>query len=219
MAVAVCQLRKRRIIMKRPRHALFVVGTVFTFLALAPVGFGQPPAETPLTAPYSGETRWGVDDERGNGNTQGFDTRLRCAAQLAQPRARVYELGRVVSGTMPQNPFGDAPVALQYLATRGIPFTSHAGNGEVFSGGIGSQGTQFDALGHFGFLDAPWSGTGPFPAERVRYYNGFTQAQVKPSTDAPLRRLGVDKAVPIVTTPSCWTPWPIAGGGSSPASG
>ena len=56
----------------------------------------------------------------------------------------------------PQNPFGDAPVALQYLGTRGIPFTRHAGNGEVFTGGIGSQGTQFDALGHFGFLDAPW---------------------------------------------------------------
>jgi len=37
------------------------------------------------------------------------------------------------------------------LATRGIPFTRHAGNGEVFSGGIGSQGTQFDALGHFAF--------------------------------------------------------------------
>jgi hypothetical protein len=101
---------------------------------------------------------------------------------------------------MPQNPVGDAPVALEYLGTRGIPFTRHAGNGEVFTGGIGSQGTQFDALGHFGFLDAPWPGTEPFPAERVRYYNGFTQAQVKPSADAPLRRLGVDKAVPIVTS-------------------
>jgi kynurenine formamidase len=186
--------------MNRSRHALFVLGSLFMFLALAPVGYGQPQAEAQLTAPLSGATRWGAGDERGNGNTQGLDTRLRCAAQLAQPRARVYELGRVVSGTMPQNPFGDAPVDLQYLATRGIPFTRHAGNGEVFSGGIGSQGTQFDALGHFGFLDAPWPGTGPFPAERVRYYNGFTQAQVKPSTDAPLRKLGVDKAVPIVTS-------------------
>ena len=117
------------------------------------MGYGQPQAEAPLTATSSGASRWGIDDERGNGNTQGFDTRLRCASYLAQPTARVYELGRVISATMPQNPFGDAPVALHYLATRGIPFTKHAGNGEVFSGGIGSQGTQFDALGHFGFLE------------------------------------------------------------------
>jgi hypothetical protein len=179
--------------------------------ALVHAGDGQAQAE----GQSAGNTRWGVDDERGNGNTQGVNTRLRCAADLAQPTARVYELGRVVSATMPQNPFGDAPVALQYLGTRGIPFTRHAGNGEVFTGGIGSQGTQFDALGHFGFLDAPWSGTGPFPAERVRYYNGFTPAQVKPSADAPLRRLGIDKAVPIVTSAVMLLPLRILGGAGS----
>ena len=68
------------------------------------------------------------------------------------------------------------------------------------SGGLGSQGTQFDALGHFGFLDVAWPGTGSFPAEQVRYYNGFTQSDVKPVADGPLRKLGVDKAVPIVTS-------------------
>src|SRR5262245_30305639 len=150
----------------------------------------------PLPGPYG----WGAGDERGNGNTQGLATRLRCAAHLADPRARVYELGRTVSSTMPQNPFGDAPVDVQYLATRGIPGTKHAGNGEVLSGGIGSQGTQFDALGHFGFLDAPWPGTTPFPAEGVRYYNDFTQPQVKHSADRPLQKLGVDKTIPIVTS-------------------
>ena len=186
--------------MNQLKYARLGPGVLFVLLALPPAGYGQPQAEAPSTMTVSGASRWGEGDERGNGNTQGFYTRLRCATQLAQPRARVYELGRVVSATMPQNPFGDAPVALEYLATRGIPFTKHAGNGEVFSGGIGSQGTQFDALGHFGFLDEPWSGTGPFPATRVRYYNGFTQAQVKPSADAPLQKLGVDKAVPIVTS-------------------
>jgi kynurenine formamidase len=186
--------------MNRPTHTHPVLVVLFTFLALAPFVYGQPQATAALTASLPSATHWGIDDERGNGNTQGVDTRLRCAEQLAQPRSRVYELGRVVSASMPQNPFGDAPVALQYLATRGIPFTKHAGNGEVFSGGIGSQATQFDALGHFGFLPEPWPGAGPFPAERVRYYNGFTQAQVKPSADGPLRRLGIDKAVPIVTS-------------------
>jgi kynurenine formamidase len=183
---------RQEIDMNRSKQALFALGVLF--LDLVRIGYAQPQAEMPSSSP------WGVSDERGNGNTQGVETRLRCASYLAQPAARVYELGRVVSGTMPQNPFGDAPVALQHLATRGIPFTKHAGNGEVFSGGIGSQGTQFDALGHFGFLDTPWPGSEPFPADRVRYYNGFTQAQVKPSADAPLQKLGVDKVVPIVTS-------------------
>ena len=51
-----------------------------------------------------GATGWGPGDERGNGNTQGLATRLRCAAYLAHPKSRVYELGRIVSHTMPQNP-------------------------------------------------------------------------------------------------------------------
>ena len=155
---------------------------------------------TQAAVPLPGPGGWGADDEQGNGNTQGLATRMRCAASLAHPRSRVYELGRVLSQTMPQNPFGDAPVSVDYLPTRGIPFTKHAGNGEVFSGGVGSQGTQFDALGHFGVLDAPWLGSEPFPADHVTYYNGLTQAQVKPSVGAPLRRLGVDKAVPVVTS-------------------
>ena len=173
---------------------------LLAFLALAHVSYAQPQAREPLIETPSQASPWGLNDERGNGNTQGADTRQRCASFLAHPMARVYELGRVVSATMPQNPFGDAPVSLHYLATRGIPFTKHAGNGEVFSGGIGSQGTQFDALGHFGFLSAPWPGTEPFPAERVRYYNGFSQAQVKPAADGPLLKLGIDKVVPIVTS-------------------
>jgi hypothetical protein len=76
--------------------------------------------------PLPGPAGWGADDERGNGNTQGLATRLRFAASLVHPQSRVYELGRVVSSTMPQNPFGDAPVELDYLSTRGIPFTRHA---------------------------------------------------------------------------------------------
>lgn len=159
---------------------------------------GAPAA--PFGVPLQGPGGWGAGDERGNGNTQSFATRLRCAAQLAHPHARVYEIGRVLSRSMPQSPFGDGPVNVEYLPSRGLPFTRHAGNGEVLSGGLGSQGTQFDALGHFGFLDTVWPGTEPFPAEQVRYYNGFTQAQVKPAADGALRKLGVDKAAPIVTS-------------------
>lgn len=153
-----------------------------------------------LQAPTPGPGGWGAGDERGNGNTQGYATRLRCAMHLANPQARVYELGRTLSETMPQGPFADAPLSVQYLPTRGIPYTAHSGNGEVLSGGLGSQGTQFDALGHFGYLDTPWTGAGPFPADQTLYYNNFTQADVKPSPEGPLQKLGVDKAVPIMTS-------------------
>ena len=184
-------------------HKCLIWGVVSVFAISMTVGHASgevSDAQTSSGVPLPGPTGWGPGDERGNGNTQGLATRLRCAASLAHPRSRVYELGRIVSETMPQNPFGDAPVDLDYLPTRGIPFTRHAGNGEVFSGGIGSQGTQFDALGHFGVLDTPWPGTDPFPAEQVTYYNGFSQAQVKPSADGPLLKLGVDKTVPVVTS-------------------
>jgi kynurenine formamidase len=187
--------QRQELVVNRSRQKLFVLGFLVTVVGSVGSGHGQ----TSLV-PIPGPSGWGVDDERGNGNTQGYGTRLRCAAHLVNPKARVYELGRVLSRTMPQSPFGDAPVDLQYQPTRGIPGTGHAGNGEVFSGGIGSQGTQFDALGHFGFLDAPWPGTEPFPADEVQYYNGFTQSQVKPSASAPLQKLGVDKAPPIVTS-------------------
>lgn len=153
-----------------------------------------------LRVPTPGPRGWGAGDELGNGNTQGAATRLRCARFLASPHARVYELGRPFSATMPQSPFGDGPADFSHLPTFGLPFTRHAGNGEVFTGGLGSQGTQMDALGHFGFLDAPWLADGPFPADAVRYYNGFTQAQVKPTPTGPLRRLGIDRVPPIVTT-------------------
>lgn len=153
-----------------------------------------------LDVPVPGPGGWGAGDERGNGNTQGAGTRHRCVPFLANPSARLYELGRPFSETMPQALFGDAPADFDYLPTQGLPFTRHAANGEVFHGGLGSQGTQMDALGHFGVLDAPWFGDGPFPAASVRYYNGFTQAEVKPSARAPLARLGIDRAPPIVTT-------------------
>lgn len=144
---------------------------------------------------------WGPDDELGNGNTQRFATRLRCAMLMANPAARVYELGHELSATMPQSVFGDGPVEIDHVPTIGLPFTRHAGNGEVFHGGLGSQGTQMDALGHFGHLDAPWDpSSGPFPSESVRYYNGFTQHEVKPTPDSPLLRLGIENAPPIVTS-------------------
>jgi kynurenine formamidase len=64
----------------------------------------------------------------------------------------------------------------------------------------GQQGTQMDALGHFGYLDRVWDGTSPFSPDGAHYYGGLTQKDVKPTPDSPLLKLGMEKAPPIITT-------------------
>ncbi len=132
---------------------------------------------------------WPVDDELGNGNTQGPATYFRAALQMIRPGVKSYQLAHVYSDTMPQSPFG-TPLEIDYKPTQFIDFTEHAGNGEEISGGIGEQGTQFDALGHFGHK--------PFGEEEVYYYNGYTQDEVVGPNG--LMKLGLDKVQPIVTT-------------------
>jgi kynurenine formamidase len=146
------------------------------------------------------EPPWGEDDERGMANQMGPGTWLRCARELSEPGAKLYELSHLRSNTMPLSPFG---VSLEYRfrPTVGIPGTKHAFNGEeVVSGEPGAQGTQMDALGHFAHLDEAWNGQGDFPADGAHYYGGRTQQEVKPSSDSPLLHLGIEHAPPIVTS-------------------
>lgn len=144
---------------------------------------------------------WPAGDERGMGNTQGPGTRLRCAAHLANPQSREYELSFVRSATMPMSPFA-APVTYEYEPTFGPPIPSrHAVNGERICGEAAGQGTQMDALGHFAVLPEIWDPSmGPIPSRNAVYYSGYTQAQVKPTPDSPLLKLGIEKAPPIVTS-------------------
>ncbi|MDH4191218.1 MAG: cyclase family protein [Betaproteobacteria bacterium] len=143
---------------------------------------------------------WPAGDERGMANALGAGTWMRCAYYLTQDGAHSYELSHERSNTMPMSPFG-VPLKYKYRPTVGIPGTLHAFNGEeVVSGEIGAQGTQMDAIGHFAVLPQPWDGKGAFPAERSVYYGGLTQAQVKPSADSPLLKLGIEKVPPIVTS-------------------
>ena len=143
---------------------------------------------------------WPAGDERGMANAIGPGTWLRAAQHLAAPRAKCYELSHPISNTMPSSPFGK-PLKFQARATRGIKNSRHASNmEEVLSGEPGAQGTHMDALGHFGALEALWNGTEPFPADSVKYYGGHNQADVKPDPLGTLARLGIDKAVPIITT-------------------
>jgi kynurenine formamidase len=157
---------------------------------------------------------WPAGDERGMGNTQGTGTRQRCAVYLANPKSREYELSHPRSDTMPMSPFS-APLEYEPEPTFGPPFTRHAVNGERISGEPGGQGTQIDALGHFGVLPEVWNpATGPIPSQNAVYYNGYTQAQVKPTPDSPLLKLGIDKMPPIVTSAVLLDARTYVGGGN-----
>ncbi len=142
---------------------------------------------------------WPDGDELGMGNTQGFGTQLRCAQQLVNANSRVYELSHVTSNAMPTSPFS-GKVTYSFRPTNFLPGTAHGFNGESVTGETAHQGTQFDALGHFGYLPEPWDGSGSPPASELIYYGGFTQADVKPTPDSPLMRLGVEKVPPIITS-------------------
>lgn len=140
-------------------------------------------------------------DERGMANQIGPATYQRCAWHMQQPGAKAYELSHVRSNTMPLSPFA-GPYAVKPKASAGIPGTAHAFNSEQFNENAepAQQGTQMDALGHFGAFKQPWDGKSEFPADQAVYYGGFTQKDVKPTPDSPLLKLGIEKAPPIVTS-------------------
>lgn len=143
---------------------------------------------------------WPAGDEKGMANTQGRGTWMRCAWHMEDPKAKSYELSHVSTTTMPMSPFAP-PLRYQPRPTGGLPGALHAVNGEDYAAGDpGNQGTQFDAFGHFGYLPEPWNGQPPYPADSVRYYGGLTQAQVKPTPESPLLKLGMDKVPPLVTS-------------------
>jgi kynurenine formamidase len=155
-------------------------------------------------------TAFAVDD-RGNTATQGADTWVR-AAQAMLPKPQYangqltlvppikIEVSHLMDPAAPQSPVA-APWSLTpnptlFFGPTGVtPDSSqaifgHAGNGEVVCGEIGQQGTQMDALGHFGLINAP--------GETPTYFGGLTQGEVVGPTG--LMRLGIDQAEPIITS-------------------
>ena len=143
---------------------------------------------------------WPAGDEKGMANAIGPGTWMRCARYLSQPDAKVYELSHVRSNDMPQSPWGPQ-LTFEYKPTAGVPgFLDAWHPGVMVNGESGAQGTQMDAFGHWGTLTSPWDGSSEFPASDVSYYGGFKQQDVKPRPGAPLAKLGIDKAPPIVTS-------------------
>jgi kynurenine formamidase len=154
----------------------------------------------PLPASAQNSPPWPPGDEIGMANTLGAATWQRCATHLANPRAKSYELSFLRSNTMPQSPFA-VPLRENAKPTVGIPGTRHAFNtDEVVSGDPNQQGTQMDALGHFAVLPEAWDGKSAFPSGGATYYGGYRQDEVKPTPDSPLKKLGIDKVPPIITS-------------------
>jgi kynurenine formamidase len=143
---------------------------------------------------------WPEGDERGMANTLGAGTSMRCAYHLNQRDARVYELSHLRSNDMPASPWAPA-MQYEYSSTAGVPNSLIAHhNGAKVTGISGAQGTQMDAFAHWGYLDEVWDGEEIFPSDKVKYYGGYTEAQVKPIPGSPLQKLGIDKAPPIITS-------------------
>jgi kynurenine formamidase len=100
----------------------------------------------------------------------------------------------------PQSPFAQPwslkPNPTVFFGPNGVTFNSseaifgHAGNGELVCSDLGGQGTQMDALGHFGAIQR--AGDSP------TCFGGLTQTEVV--GPAGLRRLGIQKAEPIITS-------------------
>jgi kynurenine formamidase len=64
----------------------------------------------------------------------------------------------------------------------------------------GNQGTQMDALGHFGYTDKVWMGEGEADLSSLKYFGNFKGKEVKPTPDSPLKKLGIETVPPIITT-------------------
>lgn len=137
--------------------------------------------------PLPGPSPYGPDDEAGASNTQTTE-RVRDAVKLVKT-GKVYRLGHEYEANMPVFPGNEGwhmePRPVQVVAGQRV-------NTETFHGEIVQLGTQFDSLGHFGYLPEGAADPGG-----VLYYNQFTGAEVVGADG--LNRLGVEKVKPLVT--------------------
>lgn len=159
--------------MKYPIAVIFA--SVFAFSAMA-----APPSQ------------WGEGDEAGASNHITPQKVLDAASLITS--GRIYELGRPYEQGMPL--FGTRVFRMTIPGSpTGGPFGANGlvYHDEMLSTEIGQVGTQFDGLGHIGRLE----GGNPGNKDKMKYYNGFTEADI--ATSNGLVKLGVEKIKPIVT--------------------
>jgi cyanophycinase len=106
----------------------------------APAQTWQPPSDAQRCP-----SKWGAGDERGSGNHMKPESVLR-AVRLMKT-GEVFELGRVLSGTMPF--FGTRRFEVNLKRTVMNPQPNRRGsNEEIVYSEIGQVGTQFDGFSH-----------------------------------------------------------------------
>ena len=139
--------------------------------------------------------------QRGMTNLLGVDTNLRCSQQMSNPNAKTYELSYKRTASMPLSPF-----AGEYKP-KFLPEIPWAGSRQVFTMDVlnenvndGNQGTQMDALGHFGYTDEVWNGDGEADLSSLKYFGELIGKEVKPTPGSPLKKLGIESVPPIITT-------------------
>jgi kynurenine formamidase len=122
------------------RTAVLALLTLIAGAHLASAQGWRPPTEAERCP-----SKWGAADQRGSGNHMKPDTVLR-AARLIKT-GEVFELGRVLSETMPLNPGRRFEIVTK--RTRNDPGSNRrSSNEELVVSEIGQVGTQFDMFSH-----------------------------------------------------------------------
>jgi len=139
--------------------------------------------------------------QRGMTNLLGTDTWTRCAAEMSKNNAKVYELSYERTSTMPLSPFA-GEYKPKFLPELGFENSNHIYTMDVLNENVndGNQGTQIDALGHFGHSNKFWDGKGEVDLSGVKYFKNLTAKEVKPFPESPLQKLGIETVPPIITT-------------------
>ena len=156
---------------------------------------------TPLTFALDNNHGTNIDKQRGMTNLLGADTYMRCSKHLQNPTAKTYELSYLRTKTMPLSPFA-GNYEPKFLPISAMPNTLQIFTMDVLNNDVndGNQGTQMDALGHFGHLETPWDGESELDISDASFFNGFKGEEVKPSNDSPLLKLGIETVPPIITS-------------------
>ena len=149
------------------------------------------------TSLYSSE----LSSQRGMTNILGHETWLRCSDLISNPKSESYELSYLRTKSMPLSPFA-GEYEPKFLPASAMPDTVQIFTMDVLNENVndGNQGTQMDALGHFGHLDEPWDGESELDISKVTFFGGLKGNEVKPSNESPLLKLGMETVPPIITT-------------------
>ena len=139
--------------------------------------------------PLPGPSPYGPYDEAGATNTQTPSKVKAMAKRVLDGEGIVYRLGHEYENGMPAFPGTSWDLSLDPP----LFVLNQVAAVDLFHGSIGQQGTQLDALGHFGYM--PLGGTNV--ADAV-FYNQFTGDEILGSQEG-LRHLGVEQLKPMVT--------------------